>query len=146
MANGNLGGSRRIPSLKSFQRDPDRLVGARRTMDGILHIYYTHLGGGGTDGFKVGFMHDYNVALSWDGNLMVYCQAEFDEEGDKPFDEALYCLDQSQSAAAVLVDYRKGGQPHAGPVFIGRSDAFVFVGDGEIQGVVFHRPSVETPP
>ena len=148
MADGNLGRSRRVPARVDFSRHPNPVLWCGQwTVDRVLHIVATHLGGGGRTQLKVSRVHDYNPALSWDGSLMVYCQAAFDEQGDEPFDEALYCLDRFQTdLPAVYVDDRQGGLPDQGPLFVGTSDAFVYVANGDVHGVVLQRPAIESPP
>lgn len=147
MGDGNLGASRRVQNTMDFVRHPAPvLFTGQWTLDRRLHVTSSHLGGGGRYQPKVGLFHDYSPALSWDGGLLVYCQSEFDEQGDAPFDEALYSMDRTKrDQPAVYVDDRTGGRPDQGPLFVGASQAFVYVADGEVRGVAFHRP-LQTPP
>ncbi len=147
MGDGNLGRSRRVANDMAFVRGeaPVLFVG-QWTLDRRLHVTSSHLGGGGRYQPKVGLFHDYAPVLSWDGSLLVYLQGEFDEQGDEPFDEAIYCMDRTKpEKPAVFVDGRPGGRSAQGPVFFGRTASFVYIADGEVRGVAVDRP-LQTPP
>jgi hypothetical protein len=131
MAEGNLGLSRRVDPAFGFRFEPERLVAPTWGLDGWLQIYQTHLGGGGRWAYSVGFLHHYSVAASTTGRFLVYAQAEFDEQGDDPFDEALYVFDFDHPAvAATQLGSRTGGLRGQGPAFIGDGASLVFLADG----------------
>lgn len=141
MAQGDLGLSRRVDPAFGFRFEPDRLVAATWGLDGWLQIFQTHFGGGGRWGYSVGFLHHYAVATSQDGRFMVYAQADFDEQGDDPFDEALYVFDFARPGApATQLGSRTGGLIGQGPAFIGNGAALVFLADG-----VTYRSELLTP-
>ncbi len=143
-AEANLGMSRRVPFGVGFHRHPNVIIaGPQWSMDGYLNIYSTHLSGRGRQQFKLAFIHHYAVSMSWNGRLIVYCQADFDEEDDRPFDEALYVFDYARATdAAIFLDDRPGGRPDVGPAFIGHADTLVYIADGTVHGVVF--PTLES--
>ena len=136
MAEGNLGWSRRVDSSHGFRgaQEERQLFVPRWFRNGYLQLFHTHFKGGGTHGFKLGFLHHYGVTVSENGASMAYLQADFDEESDNPFTEEIYHFDFNRvSRGAVFLGKREGGLRHAGPTIVGRGQDLVFLLDGEVR-------------
>lgn len=134
MSLGNLGVSRRVPFGAAFRGDPLLLLAPQLDMENHLHVFQTHVSGGGRSSLTTGSDHHYAPTVSHDGRRLAYCQARFSEQLDGAFEESVYVFDFDRGAAVQILR-RPGGQRGAGPVFTGTDGTLLLLANGRVRAV-----------